>query len=81
GTFDVFPVVAAIAVVGIVLTAALFLLALQRAFMGETPEPLRALPDLHWREILAVAPLVALFVVLGLYPRLALDLIDAASWL
>jgi NADH-quinone oxidoreductase subunit M len=81
GTFDVFPAIAAIAVVGIVITAAVFLLALQRAFMGDTPEPLRRLPDLHRREVVAVAPLVALFVILGLYPRLALDLIDAASWL
>ena len=81
GTFDVYPAVAAIAVIGIVITAALFLLALQRAFMGDTPEPLRALSDLYRREVLAVAPLVALFVVLGVYPRLALDLIDAASWL
>lgn len=81
GTFDVFPAVAAIAVLGIVVTAALFLLALQRAFMGDTPEPLRRLPDLHRREVIAIAPLVVLFVVLGLYPRLALDLIDAASWL
>jgi NADH-quinone oxidoreductase subunit M len=81
GTFDVYPAVAAIAVVGIVITAALFLLALQRAFMGETPEPLRGLPDLRGREALAVAPLVTLFVALGVYPRLALDLIHAASWL
>jgi NADH-quinone oxidoreductase subunit M len=81
GTFDVYPAVAAIAVVGIVITAALFLRALQRAFMGETPEPLLALPDLHMREALAVAPLVALFVALGVYPRLALDVINAASWL
>jgi NADH-quinone oxidoreductase subunit M len=81
GTFDVFPAVAAVAVVGIVVTAALFLLALQRAFMGDTPEPLRRLPDLRRREVVAIAPLVALFVVLGLYPRLALDLIDSASWL
>jgi NADH-quinone oxidoreductase subunit M len=81
GAFDVFPAVAAVAVVGIVLTAALFLLALQRAFMGETPEPLSRVPDLHAREILAIAPLVALFVLLGVYPRLALDMIDAASWL
>jgi NADH-quinone oxidoreductase subunit M len=81
GSFDVFPAVAAVAVVGIVLTAALFLLALQRAFMGDTPESLSRLPDLHGREILAVAPLIALVVLLGVYPRLALDVIDAASWL
>ena len=81
GTFDVWPAVAAIAVVGIVITAALFLLALQRAFMGDTPERLRRLPDLHRREVAAVAPLVLLFVALGLYPRLVLDLIDSAAWL
>jgi NADH-quinone oxidoreductase subunit M len=81
GTFDVWPAIAAIAVVGIVVTAALFLLALQRAFMGDTPEPLLRLPDLRRREAIAVGPLVALFVILGVYPRLALDLIDSASWL
>ncbi len=81
GAFDVWPAVAAVAVVGIVLTAALFLLALQRAFMGDTPEALLRLPDLSRREVVAVAPLVALFVALGVYPRLALDLIDSASWL
>jgi NADH-quinone oxidoreductase subunit M len=81
GTFDVWPAVASIAVVGIVITAALFLLALQRAFMGEPPEPLSRLPDLSRREVIAVAPLVALFVALGVYPRLALDLINSASWL
>ena len=81
GTFEVWPAVAAVAALGIVVTAALFLLALQRAFMGDTPEPLSRLPDLSRREALAVAPLVALFVALGVYPRLALDLINAASWL
>jgi NADH-quinone oxidoreductase subunit M len=81
GAFDVWPALVAVAVLGIVITAGLFLLALQRAFMGETPEPLRRLPDLSRREAIAVAPLVALFVALGVYPRLALDVIDSASWL
>jgi NADH-quinone oxidoreductase subunit M len=81
GTFDVWPAVASVAVLGIVITAALFLLALQRAFMGDTPEALLRLPDLSRREVVAVGPLVALFVVLGVYPRLALDLINSGSWL
>jgi NADH-quinone oxidoreductase subunit M len=81
GAFDVWPALVAVAVLGIVITAALFLLALQRAFMGQTPEALRRLPDLSRREVVAVAPLVALFVALGVYPRFALDLIDSASWL
>ena len=81
GTFEVWPAIAAVAALGLVITAALFLLALQRAFMGDTPEPLSRLPDLSRREVAAVAPLVALFVALGVYPKLALDLIDSASWL
>ncbi len=81
GTFDVWPGLAAAAVLGIAITAALFLRALQSAFMGETPERLMHLPDLSRREVVAVAPLVLLFVAIGLYPRLALDLINSASWL
>ena len=81
GTFDVWPAVAALSVVGIVVTAGLFLLALQRAFMGEVPERWSRLPDLRRIEVLAIAPLVVLFVVLGLYPRLILDVATSVSWL
>jgi NADH-quinone oxidoreductase subunit M len=81
GAFEVWPALAAVTVIGIVITAALFLLALQRAFMGETPERLKRLPDLDRREVVAVAPLVVLFVVLGVYPPLALELINSAAWL
>lgn len=81
GAFDVWPGLAAVTVLGIAVTAALFLRALQRAFMGDVPERLRRLPDLDRRELVAVIPLVALFVILGLYPPLALDLIDSSSWL
>ena len=81
GTFDVYPAIAALAVLGIVITAGLFLRALQRAFMGEVPERFAKLPDLRRLEALAVAPLVALVVAIGLYPRLVLYVIDSAHWL
>jgi len=81
GTFEVWPTIAAIAVLGIVVTAALFLIALQRAFMGEVPDAFARLPDVRQVEAAAVAPLVVLFIALGLYPRLALDIIHSASWL
>lgn len=81
GTFDVWPVVASLTVVGIAITAALFLIAYQQVFMGKTPERFMRLPDLSRREVIAITPLVALFVALGVYPRLALDLINSASWL
>jgi NADH-quinone oxidoreductase subunit M len=81
GAFDVWPAIAALALLGLVVTAALFLLALQRAFLGEPGEAWRGLPDLGGRELGALVPLIALTVALGVYPRLALDLISAAGWL
>jgi NADH-quinone oxidoreductase subunit M len=80
GTFDVWPVIAGIAVLGLVVTAALFLLALQRAFLGEPDERWVRLPDIGRRELAALVPLVVLTVALGVYPRLALDLIDSSGW-
>ena len=81
GTFDVFPAIAAVALLGLLVSAALFLRALQRAFLGEPPARWRRLPDLGRRELVALLPLVALTVALGLWPRLALDLIDSGAWL
>ena len=80
-TFDVWPGVAAVALLGLVVTAALFLLALQRAFLGDTGERWLKLPDIRGRELVALVPLIALTIALGVYPRLALDLIDSGSWL
>jgi NADH-quinone oxidoreductase subunit M len=80
-TFDVWPAVAATAAIGLILSAALFLLALQRAFLGDTGERWLRLPDIHGREVVALVPLIALTVALGVYPRLALDLIDSGAWL
>jgi NADH-quinone oxidoreductase subunit M len=81
GVFDVWPAVAAITVVGIVITAALFLLALQRSFLGETSERWQGLSDVRGRELAAVVPLIVLTVALGVFPRLLLDVINSSSWL
>ena len=81
GTFEVWPGVAAAAVVGIAVTAALFLLALQRAWLGDTAERWLRLPDLGRRELAALVPLIVLTVALGVWPALALDLIESSAWL
>lgn len=45
----------------------------------ERPRPLRGVvPDLTGREKLVVVPLIALFLILGFYPRVALDVINPA---
>ena len=81
GTFDVYPAIAVLALLGLAITAALFLLALQRAFLGDPGARWGGLRDLGGRELAALVPLIVLTVALGVYPRLALDLISAASWL
>lgn len=79
GTFSVYPVLAGIALVGVLVTAALFLQMLQKLFFGELPERLGDFPDLGRREIAALAPLLALVVVIGVWPTWLLDLITPAS--
>ncbi len=76
GTFEVYPVAAALSVLGIAITAALYLRAIQVAFLGEPPERLASLPDLSPRELWAVVPLLLLTILVGIAPRLVLDVIS-----
>ncbi|MEU3253405.1 NADH-quinone oxidoreductase subunit M [Streptomyces sp. NPDC006997] len=79
------PVATALAVPGILLTAALFLRALQRVFLGPPRLPVaapgadRPFPDLRAHEGAAVVPLLVLGVVIGLAPRFLLDVVEPAS--
>jgi len=80
GSLPSATVPAALAVLGIVLTAALFLRALQRLLTGEIRTPTEtAFPDVTARELAAVLPLLMLALVLGVYPALILDVIDPAA--
>jgi len=64
----------AVAATGGVVLAALYLLwAYQQAFHHEPDEATAAVKDLSWREGAVVAPLIALIVVLGVYPKPVLD--------
>lgn len=79
------PVATGLAVLGILLTAALFLRALQQIFLGPlrlpaaAPGAARPFPDIRSHESAAIAPLLALGVALGLAPRFVLDVIEPAS--
>jgi NADH-quinone oxidoreductase subunit M len=84
GALPAAPVATVIAVTGILLTAALFLLALQRLFLGplrvpDAPGTPRPFPDLRPSETAAILPLLALTTLIGLLPRVLLDVIDPAS--
>ena len=41
-------------------------------------EPVAEMPDLRIRELLAVVPLVALIIAMGVYPKPVLDVINPA---
>ncbi|WP_103517248.1 NuoM family protein [Streptomyces sp. SM10] len=73
----------AIALTGIVITAALFLRALNTMFLGTArlPQtiPTGGISDLTRTEALATVPLLTLALVIGIAPRWLLDVIEPAS--
>jgi NADH-quinone oxidoreductase subunit M len=79
GTFAVYPVLAGIALVGVLITAALFLQMLQQLFFGETPDRLTSFADLGARETVVLAVLLALVVLIGVWPAWLLDLVTPSS--
>jgi NADH-quinone oxidoreductase subunit M len=68
-----------LALPGILLTAALFLRALQRVFTGPTRGHSVGFTDLRAPETASVSLLLALSVAIGLVPRPLLDLIEPAA--
>jgi NADH-quinone oxidoreductase subunit M len=58
---------------GVVVAAIYLLWAYQRVFQGEPLAMSAEIPDLTWRERGVLAPLVVIMVLLGVYPKLALD--------
>jgi NADH-quinone oxidoreductase subunit M len=65
----VFSILAALTVV---ITAAYILWTLQRVYLGQNPA-YKDFPDISLRELLCIVPLVALSVLLGVWPNLLLN--------
>lgn len=79
GTFSVMPVEAAIATLGIVFAALYILWLYQRTMTGEPSEEVRdTVVELRTRELVAIVPVIALILVLGVFPQLMLDVINPA---
>ncbi|MFF8260019.1 NADH-quinone oxidoreductase subunit M [Streptomyces virginiae] len=78
GTFARYPVVGIVATVGIVLAALYTLVLYQRTMTGPVKEEVRTMPDLRLREVLVVAPLIALLIGLGVYPKVLTDIVNPA---
>jgi NADH-quinone oxidoreductase subunit M len=79
GTFTRYPVHAIIATFGIVLAALYILIPVQKSLHGPTTPGNEALSDLNIREKIAIAPVIAIIVVLGFYPSPILKVINPAA--
>ena len=77
-TLEVQPV-AIVAILGIVVTAGLYLLAIGRVFLGEADERWAAMSDLDRRELVALGPLLILIILLGVAPSLVLEMIHKTT--
>lgn len=74
------PVATALAVVGVLITAALMLRAIQQILLGPERVPGGGrFADLNRWELAALVPLLALTVLIGVVPRFLLDVIEPAA--
>ena len=70
---------AIIAILAIVVTAALYLRAIAKVFLGEPTEKWLKMPDLDRRELVVIVVLLALIVAVGIAPSWLLDMIHATT--
>ncbi|TKK89763.1 NADH-quinone oxidoreductase subunit M [Herbidospora galbida] len=78
GTYERYAVPAIIGTTGVILAAIYILWMYQRTMNGPTAESVAEMKDLNGRERWVVAPLIALIVVLGFFPKPLLDVINPA---
>jgi len=78
GAFQIYQAMTVAALVGVVITVAYFLWAIHRLFFGPLNTRWDALLDMDGREKWALIPLAALTVLIGVYPRPLVDMINLA---
>ena len=78
GAFTRHKALAIVGTSGIILAALYVLLLYQRTMQGTVSEKVKGFKDLKAREIAAVSPLIALILVLGIYPKPVIDIINPA---
>ncbi len=78
GTFTRYPAFAVFAATALVLSAIYILWLYQRMMTGPVTDDNKRIRDLAGRELVVVTPLITLLLVLGVYPKPALDVINPA---
>ncbi|MFM1905630.1 MAG: hypothetical protein RIT32_426 [Actinomycetota bacterium] len=79
GTFTRYPVLAAVATLGIVVAAVYALWLYQRTMTGHPSESVTGIKEISGRELVALSPIVALTIALGFVPQPAFDLLNPTS--
>ncbi len=78
GAFGTYPVMTGLSLLGVVITAAFFLILIQRVFLGELNQQWQALPDMDGGELAATVPLAILMLAVGLYPSPVVGVINTS---
>ena len=78
GGWRSYPALTIVSASAVVLTAGYMLWTLQRIYLGKANEKYVDLPDINGREIFTLVPLGIIVIVLGVYPRPVLDLINVS---
>ncbi len=78
GSYAAFKIITIVSVLGIVITAGYFLYMLQRVLMGPLNEKLAGINDINKRELFTLIPLMAIAILIGVYPLAALKFQMAA---
>jgi NADH-quinone oxidoreductase subunit M len=73
-----FRVLAAIAVIGIVVTAGYMLIMVRKIFMGPLNERWNWLTDMDARELVSTLPLIFLMIFIGIYPQPLINLFEVS---
>ena len=80
GAFKPYPILTTIATTGVIFAAAYLLWAIQRILFNPLSKPENEhIPDLNWREISLMVPLVAAIIWLGVYPAPVLRRMETAA--
>jgi NADH-quinone oxidoreductase subunit M len=76
GTFPTYTTLVVISATSVIITAAYYLWAIHRMFLGKLNPRYKGTPDLNWRERVALYPLGVIAIFLGFYPQAVLGSIN-----
>ena len=78
GAIPIYTVIAALGVIGIIVNAAYLLWMLQRVLLGPLNPKWADVPDADAREVISLAPLVALTILVGIMPSLLVGVFNGS---